>query len=101
MTAPAWYRKRPVEIEAMQWDGTPEVAFEIVGWICTSGGHAFEGDAVYADGSTGPAIFIDTLEGQMSAAPGHWIIRGVEGEFYPCRADIFAATYETPIEART
>ena len=37
---------------------------------------------------------IETLEGQMKAVAGDWIIRGVEGEFYPCKPAIFAATYE-------
>ena len=39
-------------------------------------------------------VFITTLEGTMVAKPGDWIIRGVKGEFYPCKPDIFAATYE-------
>lgn len=40
------------------------------------------------------AIEIDTLEGTMRAHPGDWIIKGVKGEFYPCKPDIFEATYE-------
>jgi hypothetical protein len=39
-------------------------------------------------------IIIDTLEGRMTANPNDWIIRGVKGEIYPCKPDIFAATYE-------
>jgi hypothetical protein len=39
-------------------------------------------------------IQIDTLEGEMEGKVGDWIIRGVKGEFYPCKPDIFAATYE-------
>lgn len=39
-------------------------------------------------------IVIQTLEGSMLASPGDWIIKGVKGEFYPCKPDIFAATYE-------
>ena len=39
-------------------------------------------------------IFIRTLEGEMTATQGDWIIKGVKGEFYPCKPDIFAATYE-------
>jgi len=42
----------------------------------------------------GAPIFIDTLEGQMRADPGDWIITGVHGERYPCKPDIFEATYE-------
>lgn len=42
----------------------------------------------------GPCIEINTLEGAMLARPGDWIIKGVKGEFYPCKPEIFAATYE-------
>ena len=42
----------------------------------------------------GNDVLIDTLEGTMRANPGDWIIRGVKGEFYPCKSDIFEATYE-------
>jgi hypothetical protein len=42
-------------------------------------------------------LIISTLEGDLRASPGDWIIRGVKGEFYPCKPDIFAATYE-PVE---
>jgi hypothetical protein len=43
-------------------------------------------------------MFIKTLEGEMTANEGDWIIKGVKGELYPCKADIFALTYE-PVEA--
>jgi len=43
---------------------------------------------------------IQTLEGVMRAEPGDWIIRGVKGELYPCKPDIFAATYEPVLEPR-
>jgi len=39
-------------------------------------------------------VYIETLEGRMMATPGDWIIKGVNGEFYPCKPDIFEATYE-------
>ena len=39
-------------------------------------------------------VYIKTLEGKMEAAPGDWIIKGVEGEFYPCKPSVFEATYE-------
>lgn len=42
----------------------------------------------------GPDLAIQTLEGQMVARPGDWIIKGVKGEIYPCKPDIFEATYE-------
>lgn len=90
------YRKKPVEIEAMQWDGTAEGATPIINWMLENGGtarywHAGEWD----DGAPEAAyLSIDTLEGRMLAGKGDWVIRGVQDEFYPCKPDIFAATYE-------
>jgi len=107
------YRKRPVVIEARQWDGTAEGATPIIDWVLTGGGtaryHGSEAapecngphgsapfrycpDCDWNDGP--PTLHIDTLEGIMQAIPGDFIIRGVQGEFYPCKPDIFAATYE-------
>ena len=76
------FRKKPVAIEAMQWDGTRESAIRVSMW---TGSPLYGGEEI---------ITIDTLEGTMRAAPGDWIIKGVKGEFYPCKPDIFAATYE-------
>jgi len=84
--APQQFRKRPVVIEAMQWDGTAIGATPIIDWVLTG-----DGTASYHDD---PSIVIPTLEGMMVASPGDWVIRGVQGEFYPCKPDIFAATYE-------
>lgn len=84
------FRKKPVTIEAVQFTSpaTDEdaaiAAIELAGW-CRG---ALIRDAL------GPCIAIDTLEGTMLARPGDWIIKGVQGEFYPCKPDIFAATYE-------
>ena len=80
------YRKKPVVIEAMQWDGSIQSADEIEAWSGKT--------ACWADSNLETRIFVATLEGEMRAAPGDWIIRGVKGEFYPCKPDIFAATYE-------
>lgn len=94
------YRKRPVEIEARQWDGTPQAADPIIDWILTAGStarYSCNGDTCTPDAHT---IAIDTLEGTMHASPGDWIIRGVQDEFYPCKPDIFTATYE-PVEDPT
>jgi hypothetical protein len=83
------YRKRPVLIEAMKWDGTATGATPIIDWILSGDGTArYDGD--------GPAsvLAIDTLEGTMAGWSGDYIIKGVQGEFYPCKPDIFEATYE-------
>lgn len=76
----ARFRKKPVEIEAVQWDG--DNIREIASF---AGGSASLGSGV---------LIIRTLEGEMRADPGDWIIRGVKGEFYPRKPDIFAQTYD-------
>lgn len=98
MTAPARYRKKPVVIEAIQW--TEEVdPEELVDWINTNDGEAqYDADlAGPRDPETGAdwgVLLIHTLEGELEVTPRDWVICGVRGEFYPCKPDIFAATYE-------
>lgn len=86
------YRKKPVVIEAMHWDGTAESATPIIDWVLNNGSVARFHDNQYVPSLTD--IAIDTLEGVITASPGDWVIRGVKGEFYPCKPDIFDATYE-------
>lgn len=74
------FRKRPVEIEAVQL--TEGNIIDVAQWC---GGHS----------SSPSRLTIPTLEGAMTAIDGDWVIRGVQGEFYSCRADIFRATYGT------
>jgi hypothetical protein len=74
------FRKRPVVIEAVQL--TPLSLDAVEAFV--------GGDLEVRAGE----VVIATLEGAMHASPGDWIIRGVQGEFYPCKPDIFAATYE-------
>lgn len=88
---PAKYRKKPVEIEAVQL--TPESGIEVVSWLADHGAD-FVALAQAPDEEVLHAIEIRTLEGDMRADVGDWIIRGVKGEFYPCKPDIFDATYE-------
>jgi hypothetical protein len=83
------FRKKPVVISAFQFDGTPQGAVELFEAFDIPGGK-FVPDADFTTGS----ISIPTLEGLMRANGNDWIIRGVKGEFYPCKPDIFAATYE-------
>lgn len=80
------FRKRPIVIEAFQWNGEPSKVvlpyYEIDSkgnWVPTNNGQ------------------INTLEGTMIVTPGDWIITGVNGERYPCKPDIFEKTYE-PVE---
>ena len=81
------YRKKPVIIEARQFDGTN--AAEIAAWC----GGKVESATCHGDGPP-YLVVIDTLEGRMVAGRDDYVIRGVKGEFYPCKPDIFAATYE-------
>lgn len=88
------YRKKPVVISAMQWQpGDLAAAGELVGWLMAAGCD-FHHPSGGGDSTT---LAIRTLEGEMLAQPGDWIIRGVQGEHYPCKPDIFEATYE-PVE---
>ena len=78
------FRKKPVVIEAVQYHGdTTQLPYEFGTDISRS--------------LQGGSCFIDTREGTHECRPGDWIIRGVKGEHYPCKPDIFAATYE-PVE---
>lgn len=78
------YRKKPVVIEAEQY-----LLGEVIRakWLFD----AMESGIVFSDAD---GLKIKTLEGVMSASVGDWIVKGVKGEFYPCKPDIFAATYE-------
>lgn len=80
----AYFVKKPVLVEAREYDGTPESAAELVSWIVQLG----------CEASCLDGLLIETLEGTHRANPGDYIIKGVAGEFYPCKPDIFAATYE-------
>lgn len=80
---PRTFRKKPVAIEAMQLEDYN--VQEIVKWI---------NSATVGWQTDPPTIWIDTLEGRMTAQEGDWIIRGINGEFYPCKDDIFVRTYQ-------
>lgn len=77
------FRKKPVVVEAFQFR-----AGEQDGRLCAD---QIAGNVRYPEDGT---MLIRTLEGVMTAQPGDWIIRGVKGELYPCKPDIFEATYE-------
>jgi hypothetical protein len=86
----ARYCKKPVEIEAMQFDGTKDSANHVLAWIGRNGGTAERAHSRRPE----LGLTISTLEGRMLARPGDYVIRGVQGEFYPCKPEIFVATYE-------
>jgi hypothetical protein len=96
------YRKKPVIIDAMQWRGmldTFDDKARVNNWV----DYMEEFERWYMRRTDKPAIYqgdkfiIPTLEGEMTASPGDWIICGVNGEMYPCKPDIFEKTYE-PVE---
>lgn len=84
------FRKKPVVIEAMKFNGGwSDDGRNILDWMGKGGNWT-------AGGSGEPGTMnIHTLEGTMTATAGDWIIKGVQGEFYPCKPDIFEATYES------
>ena len=83
------YRKKPVVIEAIQWTGkNDEEFFDFSNQSFESAGKYFIGN------TTNETLSIETLEGTMIANVGDYIIKGVSGEFYPCKPDIFEKTYD-------
>ncbi|WP_227439213.1 hypothetical protein [Methylobacterium sp. W2] len=91
------FTKKPVTIEAFQWTAGPDQLDDPI-WIC---------DAIRAGivefenrGLPDVAMLINTTEGLMTARLGDWIIRGVEGELYPCKDSVFQATYAPAGEAQ-
>lgn len=84
MVEPLKFRKKPVVIEAMQFDGTALADIAIATWV---------GEFYVSSDVGGPKI--KTLEGDHYVSDGDWIIKGVKGEFYPCKPDIFELTYES------
>lgn len=79
------FRKKPVEIEAERF--TEENKDRVFVWVSCN--HYADFDEKHQ-----PILVLSTLEGDMTARLGDWIIKGVKGEFYPCKPDIFEATYE-------
>lgn len=80
---PARFRKRPLEVEAVQF--TDDNVAEVL---------EFGGENVWYTTLPEPLIGVHTLEGDVYARPGSWIVKGQVGEFWPIRGDIFEETYE-------
>lgn len=79
------YRKKPIVIEAVQWTGSNDDEIRQLAKGCDRTVAFRHGDS---------SLMIYTLEGNHIASIGDWIIKGVQGELYPCKPDIFAATYD-------
>ena len=80
------YRKKPVVVEAMQITAETTTPDDIAAFMNCPAGSTYSG--------IHDLLVFHTLEGTMRADVGDWIIKGVAGEFYPCKPYIFAATYE-------
>lgn len=85
------FRKKPIVIEAIQYIGTPESNREIIDWTRDSATPAYMD---YYDPAAGNVLYINTLEGTFMIRPGDWVVKGVKGEFYPCKPEQFEMTYE-------
>lgn len=112
---PSTFRKKPVEVQAMRAEADNVKLHTLMSWMAENrypflignatkpeelrypdqvpGDHTRPDKGHYINPTTG-MLMIRTLEGDMSVALGDWVIRGVSGEFYPCKPDIFTATYE-------
>lgn len=86
------FRKKPVVIEAVQWDG--KNFDEVMNFMKEDHGHKLNYENTEELAYKTGELTIRTLEGNMTASTNDWIIRGVNGEFYPCKPDIFNKTYE-------
>ena len=87
------YRKKPVVIQAVAFDG---INYDEI--ISFTNGTAEKRSIPFSesapDRERGPFLYIKTLEGEHLASDGDYIIKGIKGEFYPCKPDIFQATYD-------
>lgn len=91
MSKPLKYRKKPMMVEAMRFYADHLVMTEVAKWC----GGRIESEAKPSDhNDVAYWLEIPTLEGVMKASPGDYVIKGGQGEFYPCKPEIFEATYE-------
>jgi hypothetical protein len=100
------YESIPVNVEAIEYTGGEKSAEIIIGWVQKNGGNAVfyptqgarhiwdeERRAIVDYDPTPEAFVIATLEGDMKCSPGDFVIRGTEGEFYPCKPSVMARKY--------
>lgn len=80
------YTSRPVSIEASQWDGSITRGRDIIDWAA--------GAEIRWTNETPQRLEITTLEGKMKVSPTDWVIKGTEGEFYPCKDSVFQRKYQ-------
>ena len=90
----AKFRKKPVVIEAHQWNHGRDSHRDAPGWLIRAHTRDQDEPGAFFVPLGSQEGFIVTLEGRMTVSPDDWIIKGVKGELYPCKPDIFEATYE-------
>ena len=98
------YQKKPVVIEAVQYTGGEQNTVALIDWIKgvdSSTVYHLVAPQIMREVEAAGGISIKTIEGTMIAQQGDWIIKGIKGEFYPCKPDIFAATYDSVAETST
>lgn len=86
------YRKKPVTIEAVCWNG--KNFDEVMNFMNDNLGSKLNYEDAEEHSLKYGTVSIRTLEGTMTASKGDWIIKGIKGEYYPCKPDIFEQTYE-------
>lgn len=94
------YRKKPAVVEALQFDGSEDSASAIAKWANVDDAIEFGADPTltYVTNDAAPGRALDMLvwtnHGHAEVNEGDWVIKGTNGEFYPCKADLFAELYE-------
>ncbi|MER6435422.1 hypothetical protein ABT275_03535 [Streptomyces sp. NPDC001185] len=88
------FRKKPVEIEALQFIDLDSYLAIVAWWKAWKTETLDATEKFEFRGGPTALLLVHTLEGWMAASSGDWIIRGIQGELYPCKPNIFAATYE-------
>lgn len=83
------YIKKPVEVDAIQYRKTFDSVYDITKWVESFGDNLFDKFRFDKDFN----LIVLTLEGRMTVSPLDYIIRGIEGEYYPCKESIFLKTY--------
>lgn len=86
------FRSRVVEIEALRFGGSEEDAVGIIAWAASYGAVITQVKSKFPPFEM--SLMVPTMEGNMIARPGWWVIKGLKDEFYPCDAEVFEAKYE-------
>lgn len=102
MSTNSLYRKKPIEVEAMRFPDSGPEQHLVAKWVEQNGGklNLYNGLTQHGIQTSTDANWhwingsIDTLEGTMNVHIGDYVIKGIKGEFYPCKPDIFEATYD-------